>query len=154
MLAVSQSSPGCQLSVTPLLQNQVGDIVMRESSSGTTDDKTVGNLDFSVSSEVKRLENMLKKLSALVLSLTARFDGSILAESLIKILELKHAKESQIRSAINKRIESFELNKSHTIRNMLKHSFHKVTLDYLVVNGKLVLAPNLVKTKIDVIIEE
>ncbi|KAG9292125.1 hypothetical protein G9A89_005269 [Geosiphon pyriformis] len=67
--------------------------------------------------------------------------------------ESKHAKVSQIRSSIDKRIESFELDKSHTIRSVLEHPFRKITLNHLVVNGKLVLDSNLVKAKVDVIME-
>ncbi|KAG9296034.1 hypothetical protein G9A89_011886 [Geosiphon pyriformis] len=68
MLAVFQPSP------------KLGDIVIEESSSRTTGGKTAVNLKSFVSLEVKRLKNMLKKLSALVLNLTARFNGSILAD--------------------------------------------------------------------------
>ncbi|KAG9285357.1 hypothetical protein G9A89_010832 [Geosiphon pyriformis] len=64
------------------------------------------------------------------------------------------ARDFQIRLAIDKRIESFKLNKSHTIRSVLEHFFHKITLNYLVVNSELVLDSNLVKAKMDVIIEE
>ncbi|KAG9300881.1 hypothetical protein G9A89_015337 [Geosiphon pyriformis] len=63
MPAVSQSSPGCQL---PSLG---------EATSG----ETAMTLDSSVSSKIKRLKNMLEKLFALVLSLTTRFNDSILA---------------------------------------------------------------------------
>ncbi|KAG9303488.1 hypothetical protein G9A89_018384 [Geosiphon pyriformis] len=64
------------------------------------------------------------------------------------------AEESSIKQAINKRMESFELNKDHTIRSVLEHSFCKVILDHLVVDNELVLKPELVKSKVDVIIEE
>ncbi|KAG9289675.1 hypothetical protein G9A89_014410 [Geosiphon pyriformis] len=67
--------------------------------------------------------------------------------------EAKRVGESRIRSAIDKRMESFELNKSHTIRSMLKHPFHKVTLDHLVMDNELVLESDLVRTKVDKIIE-
>ncbi|KAG9286348.1 hypothetical protein G9A89_014514 [Geosiphon pyriformis] len=70
-----------------------------------------------------------------------------------KMLESKCAKESHIRQAIKSRMESFELNKSHTIRSVLKYSFHKIVLDYLVVDDKLVLEPELVKSKVDGIME-
>ncbi|KAG9305335.1 hypothetical protein G9A89_007830 [Geosiphon pyriformis] len=79
MLAVFQLSPGCQLPVTLLSQIQVGNIVMGKSLGGTTSSETAANLDFSASLKMKRLENMLKGLFASVLSLTARFDDSILA---------------------------------------------------------------------------
>ncbi|KAG9290921.1 hypothetical protein G9A89_011071 [Geosiphon pyriformis] len=65
--------------VTSPLQDQVGNIVMRKGLDETTSSKTAANLDSSASSEVKRLKNILKGLSASVLSLTVRFDGLILA---------------------------------------------------------------------------
>ncbi|KAG9288907.1 hypothetical protein G9A89_019529 [Geosiphon pyriformis] len=52
----------------PPSQDQVSDVVMEEGLSGTTGGKTAVNLDFSVSSEVKRLKSMLKRFSALVLT--------------------------------------------------------------------------------------
>ncbi|KAG9284980.1 hypothetical protein G9A89_009790 [Geosiphon pyriformis] len=70
-----------------------------------------------------------------------------------KMLESKCAEESHIRQAIENRIESFELDKSCTIRSVLEHSFHKVVLDHLVVNGELVLELELVKSKVNGIIE-
>ncbi|KAG9298409.1 hypothetical protein G9A89_000408 [Geosiphon pyriformis] len=66
-----------------------------------------------------------------------------------KMLKVEHIKESRIRLAIDKKIESFELNKGHTIRSVLEHFFHKITLDHLVVDNELVLEPDLVKTKMD-----
>ncbi|KAG9304553.1 hypothetical protein G9A89_020117 [Geosiphon pyriformis] len=81
MPTVSQSNLRCQLPVTPSLQNQVGNVVMGESSSATTGGETTANLDFFASPKMKRLENMLEGLSALVLSLIAKFNGSILAGS-------------------------------------------------------------------------
>ncbi|KAG9288472.1 hypothetical protein G9A89_015678 [Geosiphon pyriformis] len=65
----------------------------------------------------------------------------------IMLLESKHAEESHIRQAINKRMENFELDKSCTIKSVLDYSFHKVVLNHLVMNDKLVLEPNLVKSK-------
>ncbi|KAG9296989.1 hypothetical protein G9A89_008575 [Geosiphon pyriformis] len=70
-----------------------------------------------------------------------------------KLLKSKHAEESCVRQAIANRIESFELDKSHIIRSVLEWSFCKVVLDHLVVNGKLVLEPNLVKSGVDKIME-
>ncbi|KAG9294426.1 hypothetical protein G9A89_001931 [Geosiphon pyriformis] len=72
---------------------------------------------------------------------------------LSKLLESNHAKKSQIKSAIDKRIESFELNKDHTVRSVLEQLFHKVVLDYLVVGDELVLDPAPVKSKVDEIME-
>ncbi|KAG9296410.1 hypothetical protein G9A89_015002 [Geosiphon pyriformis] len=64
------------------------------------------------------------------------------------------AKESRIRLAINKQIENFVVNKDNTIRSMLKCSFQKVVLDYLVIGDKLILEPNLVKAKINIVMED
>ncbi|KAG9298408.1 hypothetical protein G9A89_000407 [Geosiphon pyriformis] len=63
-------------------------------------------------------------------------------------------RKSQIRSAIDKRMESFKLDKGHTIRSVLECLFHKVTLDHLIVDDKLVLEPTLVKTKVDAVMKE
>ncbi|KAG9287946.1 hypothetical protein G9A89_017541 [Geosiphon pyriformis] len=49
-----------------------------------------------------------------------------------KLTESLRAKEANIKSAINKRMESFEVNKNHTIRSVLEHPFRKVVLDHLV----------------------
>ncbi|KAG9299294.1 hypothetical protein G9A89_013942 [Geosiphon pyriformis] len=81
MLTVFQPSLGCQLLVISSLQDQVDDIVIGKSLNGTTGGKTAVILDSSVFLEIKRLENMLEEFFALVLSLTARFDDSILADS-------------------------------------------------------------------------
>ncbi|KAG9305778.1 hypothetical protein G9A89_001066 [Geosiphon pyriformis] len=64
-----------------------------------------------------------------------------------KLVESQIAKETNIRSTINKRIESFEINKSHTIRSVLEHPFCKMVLNHLVINNELILEPDLVKTK-------
>ncbi|KAG9284464.1 hypothetical protein G9A89_014068 [Geosiphon pyriformis] len=64
-----------------------------------------------------------------------------------KLAESLKTKEANIRSAIDKRMESFEINKGYTIKNVLKCLFHKVVLDYLVINDKLILEPDLVKSK-------
>ncbi|KAG9306344.1 hypothetical protein G9A89_018227 [Geosiphon pyriformis] len=67
--------------------------------------------------------------------------------------ESKRVKESHIKLAINKRMESFELNKSHTIRSILEHPFHKIILDHLVVNDKVILEPGSVRSRVDEIME-
>ncbi|KAG9297612.1 hypothetical protein G9A89_011127 [Geosiphon pyriformis] len=64
-----------------------------------------------------------------------------------------HAEESYIKWAITSRMESFELDKGHIIRNVLEHLFCKVVLDHLVVGNELVLEPDLVKSRVDEIIE-
>ncbi|KAG9301075.1 hypothetical protein G9A89_015811, partial [Geosiphon pyriformis] len=70
-----------------------------------------------------------------------------------KLLESNHAKKSQIKSVIDKRMESFELNKSHTVHSVLERPFRKVVLDHLVVGDELVLDPAPVKSKIDEIMK-
>ncbi|KAG9305911.1 hypothetical protein G9A89_016564 [Geosiphon pyriformis] len=70
-----------------------------------------------------------------------------------KLSESKHAKESHIRSAVSRRMESFEVNKDHTIRSVLERPFHKVVLDHLVADDELVLESSLVKSKVNVIME-
>ncbi|KAG9293146.1 hypothetical protein G9A89_010483 [Geosiphon pyriformis] len=64
-----------------------------------------------------------------------------------KLVEFLAAREVNIRSAIDKRIESFEMNKGYTIRSVLEHPLHKVVLNHLVVDDKLILEPGLVKSK-------
>ncbi|KAG9306874.1 hypothetical protein G9A89_002543 [Geosiphon pyriformis] len=66
-----------------------------------------------------------------------------------KLTKSLRAKEANIRSAINRRMESFEINKGHMIRSVLECPFHKVMLDHLVVNNNLVLESDLVKSKVD-----
>ncbi|KAG9293950.1 hypothetical protein G9A89_019288 [Geosiphon pyriformis] len=70
------------------------------------------------------------------------------------LIEFQSAKEACIRSAIDKRMESFEVNKDHTIRSVLERSFHKIVLDHLVVDDKLILEPEQVKSKVDAIMED
>ncbi|KAG9304495.1 hypothetical protein G9A89_020059, partial [Geosiphon pyriformis] len=55
-----------------------------------------------------------------------------------KLLESKCAEESQIKQAIERRMESFEFDKGHTIRIVLEWSFHKVVLNHLVTGNDLV----------------
>ncbi|KAG9293292.1 hypothetical protein G9A89_007538 [Geosiphon pyriformis] len=71
-----------------------------------------------------------------------------------KLAKSLRVEESNIRSAIDKRIESFEVNKDHTIRSVLEHPFYKIVLDYLVVDDKIILEPDMVKIKVDVIMKE
>ncbi|KAG9286846.1 hypothetical protein G9A89_012396 [Geosiphon pyriformis] len=70
-----------------------------------------------------------------------------------KLAESLRAKKANIRLAIDRKMESFKVNKSHTIRSVLECLFYKVVLDHLVVNNKLILQPNLVKSKINVIMK-
>ncbi|KAG9295905.1 hypothetical protein G9A89_006644 [Geosiphon pyriformis] len=68
-------------------------------------------------------------------------------------MNVMHAEEAYNKVAINKRIKSFESDKNHIIRSVLKHPFCKVVLDYLVVGDELVLKPSLVKSRVDGIME-
>ncbi|KAG9307489.1 hypothetical protein G9A89_017319 [Geosiphon pyriformis] len=70
-----------------------------------------------------------------------------------KFAKSLRAKEANIKSAIDKRMKSFKINKGHIIRSVLKCLFCKVVLNHLVVNDKLILEPNLVKSKMDMIME-
>ncbi|KAG9301260.1 hypothetical protein G9A89_012643 [Geosiphon pyriformis] len=79
MLAVSQLSPGCQLPVTPPLQNQGEDIVMGMGLGDATSDKTAAVLSSTASPEVVKLENMLEGFSALIMCLSVCLNGLALA---------------------------------------------------------------------------
>ncbi|KAG9290566.1 hypothetical protein G9A89_020936 [Geosiphon pyriformis] len=70
-----------------------------------------------------------------------------------KLVKSLRAKEAHIRSAIDRRMESFKVDKGRTIRSVLEYPFHKVTLNHLVVDNNLILESDLVKTKVDVIME-
>ncbi|KAG9302613.1 hypothetical protein G9A89_007317 [Geosiphon pyriformis] len=70
-----------------------------------------------------------------------------------KLAESLRAQKSNIRSTIDRHMESFAFDKSHTIRSVLKRPFYKVKLDHLVVGNKLILELELVKVKVDVIME-
>ncbi|KAG9295671.1 hypothetical protein G9A89_002989 [Geosiphon pyriformis] len=71
----------------------------------------------------------------------------------LKYAESLRTKKANIRSTIDKRMESFETNKDHTIKSVLERSFRKIVLNHLVVNDKLVLEPGLIKSKVDAIME-
>ncbi|KAG9306357.1 hypothetical protein G9A89_018240 [Geosiphon pyriformis] len=66
-----------------------------------------------------------------------------------KLAESLQAEKSRIKSAVNKQIKNFEVNKGHIIRSILEHPFQKIVLDHLVIKDKLILKPNLVKTRVD-----
>ncbi|KAG9302650.1 hypothetical protein G9A89_007354 [Geosiphon pyriformis] len=70
-----------------------------------------------------------------------------------KLAESLRAKKLGIKSAIERKMESFMVNKGHTIYSVLEHPFHKVVLDHLVSDGSLILDPVEVKNKIDSIME-
>ncbi|KAG9290547.1 hypothetical protein G9A89_020917 [Geosiphon pyriformis] len=65
-----------------------------------------------------------------------------------KLIESQSTKEAYIKSAIDRRMESFEVNKGHTIRSVLECPFCKVVLDHLVVDDELVLDLEQVKSKL------
>ncbi|KAG9302306.1 hypothetical protein G9A89_008797 [Geosiphon pyriformis] len=62
--------------------------------------------------------------------------------------------ESGIKSAIEKKMENFVVNKDHTICSVLECLFHKVVLNHLVFNDNVILDSIEVKNKIDGIIED
>ncbi|KAG9307417.1 hypothetical protein G9A89_017246 [Geosiphon pyriformis] len=63
-----------------------------------------------------------------------------------KMFELRFAEEASIRKAIEKCMENFCSDKDSMIRSVLDRLFHKVVLDYLVVDNELVLKPDELKT--------
>ncbi|KAG9297049.1 hypothetical protein G9A89_000428 [Geosiphon pyriformis] len=67
----------------------------------------------------------------------------------VKLLEFRRAEEFYIRLAIDKRMESFESDKGHTIRSVLEHPFRKVALNHLVVGNELILESSLVKARVN-----
>ncbi|KAG9307517.1 hypothetical protein G9A89_017347 [Geosiphon pyriformis] len=71
-----------------------------------------------------------------------------------KLVEFLKVNETNIKSAIDKKMESFVMNKSYTIKSVLEYFFCKVVLNYLVVNNKLIMEPDVVKFKVDVIIKD
>ncbi|KAG9293984.1 hypothetical protein G9A89_019322 [Geosiphon pyriformis] len=66
------------------------------------------------------------------------FFGAKKSYCVSKLTESLRAKKANIRSVINKRIESFKVNKNHMIRSVLECPFRKVVLDHLVVNDNLI----------------
>ncbi|KAG9302038.1 hypothetical protein G9A89_021082 [Geosiphon pyriformis] len=70
-----------------------------------------------------------------------------------KLAKFLQAEELRIKLAIDKWMENFVVNKGNIIRNVLECLFRKMVLDYLVVEDELILKSDLVKTKINVIIE-
>ncbi|KAG9296576.1 hypothetical protein G9A89_015168 [Geosiphon pyriformis] len=62
-----------------------------------------------------------------------------------KMFELRLVEKASIRKAIERCIENFCLDKDSIIKSVLNRPFHKVVLDYLVVNNKLILEPEEVK---------
>ncbi|KAG9300108.1 hypothetical protein G9A89_000848 [Geosiphon pyriformis] len=70
-----------------------------------------------------------------------------------KFLESKAFKDSRIQTAIEKHMEAFVDNKGQMIRSVLEKPFRKVTLNHLVDNGDLILESDLVKGRVDSIME-
>ncbi|KAG9290068.1 hypothetical protein G9A89_010374 [Geosiphon pyriformis] len=70
-----------------------------------------------------------------------------------KIYKLKLAKKASIRNTIEKCMEKFCLDKDGMIKSVLNCSFHKVVLDYLVIDDELVLEPKKVMSDVDKIME-
>ncbi|KAG9284463.1 hypothetical protein G9A89_014067 [Geosiphon pyriformis] len=93
------------------------------------------NTDESKAFEV---QNMLDSgvSSADIFACLSRFRKSYYCSKMHKV---KAAEAATIRYAIDKRIENFCTDKDSIIRNILNKPFHKVVLDHLVVDNKLVL---------------
>ncbi|KAG9303124.1 hypothetical protein G9A89_005082 [Geosiphon pyriformis] len=71
-----------------------------------------------------------------------------------KLYESNLAQEASIREAIEKRMRKFCSNKGSMIRSVLNQPFRKVVLDHLVINNKLILEPEEIKLKVDIIMED
>ncbi|KAG9299851.1 hypothetical protein G9A89_003395 [Geosiphon pyriformis] len=71
-----------------------------------------------------------------------------------KMFELRLAKEASIRKTVERHMEKFCSNKGSIIRSVLDKPFHKVVLNHLVVDNKLVLEPEKVKLGVNKIIKE
>ncbi|KAG9293798.1 hypothetical protein G9A89_019136 [Geosiphon pyriformis] len=71
-----------------------------------------------------------------------------------KLAESLCAEESSIRSAIERWMESFAVDKGHMIYSVLECSFWKVVLDHLVSDGNLIVDPVNVKNNVDKIMED
>ncbi|KAG9286287.1 hypothetical protein G9A89_014273 [Geosiphon pyriformis] len=70
-----------------------------------------------------------------------------------KMFESRLAKEASVRKAIEKRMDNFCSDKGNMIRSVLEKPFHKVVLDYLIVDDDLVLLSEEVKLSVDKIME-
>ncbi|KAG9307595.1 hypothetical protein G9A89_023160 [Geosiphon pyriformis] len=70
-----------------------------------------------------------------------------------KIYKLKLAEKAFVQKTIEYCMEKFCSDKGAMIRSVLDQPFHKVVLDYLVVNDKLVLEPGLVKLGVNKIMK-
>ncbi|KAG9303878.1 hypothetical protein G9A89_005788 [Geosiphon pyriformis] len=79
VLAVFQPSLGCQLPVTPSLQNYVSNIVIKKSLGEAISGKTAEILGSSAFFKAVKFEAMLEGLSVLVLSLLICLDNLVLA---------------------------------------------------------------------------
>ncbi|KAG9284168.1 hypothetical protein G9A89_022942 [Geosiphon pyriformis] len=71
-----------------------------------------------------------------------------------KYYKSKIAENTTIRKTIDRHMENFCSDKGKMIKSILECPFHKMVLDHLVVDDKLVIELNKVKLKIDEIMEE
>ncbi|KAG9294424.1 hypothetical protein G9A89_001929 [Geosiphon pyriformis] len=71
-----------------------------------------------------------------------------------KYHESKVIKDESIKVAVTKRIENFCSNKERMIKNILDQPFKKVVLDYLIIDDKLILESQTVKSLVDTIIKD
>ncbi|KAG9284424.1 hypothetical protein G9A89_023681 [Geosiphon pyriformis] len=70
-----------------------------------------------------------------------------------KLHKSRVAEEASIRLAISKCMENFCFDKGSMIRSILDWLFHKVVLDYLIVDNELILEPEKIKLNVDKIME-
>ncbi|KAG9290191.1 hypothetical protein G9A89_022167 [Geosiphon pyriformis] len=80
---VSQSSPGCQLLVTPSSQNQGTDIVMSKDSDVATGGKAIAEVAVFDPLVVSKMEETLHNFSVTVMSLSAKIDNAGLVSNLV-----------------------------------------------------------------------
>ncbi|KAG9304069.1 hypothetical protein G9A89_005979 [Geosiphon pyriformis] len=66
-----------------------------------------------------------------------------------KYYESRVTRNTAIQSVIDKCMENFSSNKGGMIKSILEQPFHKVVLDHLVIDDKLVLDPIEVKSRVD-----
>ncbi|KAG9289008.1 hypothetical protein G9A89_015557 [Geosiphon pyriformis] len=71
-----------------------------------------------------------------------------------KYHEFRVVRDKSIRVAVAKHMENFCSDKGKMIKNILDWPFRKVVLDYLIVDDKLILEPQAVKSLVDTIIED
>ncbi|KAG9302143.1 hypothetical protein G9A89_020577 [Geosiphon pyriformis] len=82
-------------------------------------------------------------------SMSDEFSAACAGENVDSLWSLlsKAVETTTIKRVIDRRMKNFCLDKGRMIRSILDKPFHKVVLDYLVVNNELVLDPGEIKSK-------